>query len=330
MASDALLTVVVPVYRSEAYLEQTVVELVEALQAEGDFEIVLVNDGSPDGVQGVIDRLCARDPRIRGVALGRNVGQHRATLCGFAHVRGDVVVTVDDDGQNPPAAGLTVARVLRERDLDVVYGRFGTVEQSLLRRVASRVNRWISRHTLGNSEGVAISNVRAIRGDLARALAAVETPFPYIDALIFRSTRHVGETPVPHRPRLRGQSTYRLGTLFKLWLAHLTSLTVLPLRVATAGSFAASALGFVVGIVQFVRAIGQGSAPAGWLSIFCALTFLFSVLFAFLGVISLYVGRLYVTLNARGLVWTRTSETLDASRQGPPAGPHRAMRGIKQ
>jgi undecaprenyl-phosphate 4-deoxy-4-formamido-L-arabinose transferase len=304
-----MLSVVIPVYRSEAYLARTVQELVTSLAPRGHFEIVLVNDGSPDRVASVIDRLVAADTRIRAVSLGHNIGQHRATLRGFAMARGDVVVTVDDDGQNPPEAALAVAQALRERDLDVVYGRFQSVEQTALRRLASRANRWLSRRTIQNWSDVAITNVRAIRGDLARALGAVESPYPYIDALIFRMTRHIGEEPVVHRQRKAGESTYTLGRLLKLWISHLTSLTILPLQFAMLGSFGVSVLGFVLGVVQLVRVLVERRAPAGWLSLFVTVTFLFSVLFAFLGIISAYLGRMYVSLNERGLVWTRSEHS---------------------
>jgi polyisoprenyl-phosphate glycosyltransferase len=260
-------------------------------------------------VARIIDELCAADSRIRAVSLGHNIGQHRATLRGFAMARGDVVVTVDDDGQNPPEAGMAVAEALREQDLDVVYGRFQSVEQTGMRRLASRANRWLSRRTIQNWSDVAITNVRAIRGDLARALGAVESPYPYIDALVFRMTRHIGEVPVQHRPRGAGQSTYTLSRLVKLWVSHLTSLTILPLQFAMVGSFGVSVLGFVVGAVELVRVLVERRAPAGWLSLFVAVTFLFSVLFAFLGIISAYLGRMYVSLNERGLVWTRSNHS---------------------
>jgi undecaprenyl-phosphate 4-deoxy-4-formamido-L-arabinose transferase len=314
---------VIPVYRSEGYLADTVGGLVEYLEPRVHFEIVLVNDGSPDGVAHVIDRLCTQYPRVRGVTLGHNIGQHRATLRGFALSLGDVVVTLDDDGQNPPQAAIAVADALRERDLDVVYGRFQSVEQAGARRVASRINRWLSRRTIRNERDIAITNVRAIRGDLARALGAVESPYPYIDALIFRMTRHIGEVPVEHLPREKGASTYSLARLLALWVSHLTSLTVLPLQFAMVGSFGVSALGFAIGVAQLVRVLIERRAPAGWLSLFVSVTFLFSVLFAFLGIISAYLGRMYVSLNERGLVWMRSSHP--SVRQGAAAVP--ASRG---
>jgi undecaprenyl-phosphate 4-deoxy-4-formamido-L-arabinose transferase len=309
MLPDRLLSVVIPVYRSETYLAQTVTELVTSLESLTPFEIVLVNDGSPDDVQREIDRLCAGDARIRALTLGNNVGQHRATLLGLREVRGDVAVTLDDDGQNPPSAALAIVEKLRHDDLDVVYGRFSITGQSLGRRLASRLNRWVSRHTLPNESAIALSNVRALRGDLARHLGTLGSSYPYIEAMIFRMTRRIGEAPVEHRHRSMGRSNYTSSKLIMLWLSHITSLSVLPLRIAMIVSFGVSALGFLGGVVAVVRALSLGGAPVGWLSLFCAVTFLFSVLFAFLGIVSAYLGRMYVSLNERGLVWVRSRST---------------------
>jgi glycosyltransferase involved in cell wall biosynthesis len=326
MAVEPRLSVVIPVYRSEGYLARTVQDLIAYLEPRVPFEVVLVNDGSPDGVALVMDALCSADARVRAVTLGHNIGQHRATLRGFAMARGEVVVTVDDDGQNPPAATMAVAAALWQGNFDVVYGRFGSVEQTWSRRLASRANRWLSRRTIQNWSDIAITNVRAIRGDLARVLGAVDSPYPYIDALIFRMTRHIGQTPVPHLPRKEGQSTYTLSGLYKLWVSHLTSLTILPLQIAMVGSFGVSALGFLLGVGQTVRVLVERRAPPGWLSLFVMLTFLFSVLFAFLGIISAYLGRMFISLNERGLVWVRSSHpvTTPAARADAPPGHARA------
>lgn len=317
MQSDQLLSVVIPVYRSETYLAQTVTELVTFLGSRTAFEIVLVNDGSPDDVQREIDRLCSGDSRIRTLALGKNIGQHRATLLGLREVRGEIAVTLDDDGQNPPSAALAVAEKLRRDDLDVVYGRFNVAGQPLGRRLASRLNHWVSKHTLPNESGIALSNVRAMRGDLARHLGTLGSSYPYIDAMLFRMTHRIGETDVEHRSRKVGTSNYTLHKLVVLWLSHITSLSVLPLRVAMIVSFGVSALGFLGGFVAIVRALSLGGAPVGWLSLFCAVTFLFSVLFAFLGIVSAYLGRMYVSLNEQGLVWVRSRSTPTPSSESP-------------
>jgi polyisoprenyl-phosphate glycosyltransferase len=316
VSSDGLVSLVIPVYLSEGQLAVTVRELLTFFSKLGQVEVVLVNDGSLDGVQQVIQRLSDEDPRVRFLELGTNGGQHAATLRGFSIARGDWVVTVDDDGQNPPQAAHAVLKALRAGDLDVVYGRFDAMEQSLSRVLASRLNRWLSTHTLGNRSGIAVSNVRAIRGDLARALGNNRSVYPYIDALLFRSTKRIGQVNVEHRPRSMGSSTYTLATLMRLWVAHITTLSALPLRLATVGSFATSAFGFAIGTVQLFRVLATRQAPPGWLSLFCAVTFLFSVLFAFLGIISTYLGRLYIAANAGGLDWVRSRSAEVAAR--PP------------
>jgi hypothetical protein len=318
MRSERLLSFVIPVYRSEAYLAATVTELVSFFEPRSAFEVILVNDASPDGVQRVIDRLCASDTRVRSLTLGANVGQHRATLRGLAEARGDIVVTLDDDGQNPPSAALAIAEALERDDLDVVYGTFGVSTGPRSRRIATAINRWVSKHTLPNPHGIPLTNVRALRGDLARQLGATASSYPYIDALIFRMAARIGDARVAHRPRAAGSSTYTLGRLMTMGLSHVTSLSVLPLRIAVVGSFGISALGFLAGAAATVRALALGGAPVGWLSLFCAVTFLFSVLFAFLGIVSAYVGRMYVASNERGLVWVRSR-----TPASPPASAER-------
>lgn len=321
MRSDSLLSLVIPVYRSEECLGATVAELVAFFDAGPAFEVILVNDASPDGVQGVIDRLCAADGRIRSLTLGANIGQHRATLRGLADARGDIVVTLDDDGQNPPSAALAVADALEREDLDVAYGTFDVRRQSGSRRVASAINGWVSKHTLPNPQAIVLTNVRALRGDLARQLAATASSYPYIDAIIFRMASRIGHVRVEHRVRAVGSSTYGLQNLVVLWLSHLTSLSIWPLRIAVIGSFGISALGFLLGAAATVRALSLGGAPLGWLSLFCAVTFLFSVLFAFLGVVSSYVGRMYVALNEQGTVWVRSRTSAPSPEPIRPGRP---------
>jgi undecaprenyl-phosphate 4-deoxy-4-formamido-L-arabinose transferase len=137
-------------------------------------------------------------------------------------------------------------------------------------------------------------------------MGAVSTAYPYIDAMCFRMTGRIGDVAVEHSPRGAGSSSYTFAKLLRLWVSHLTSLSVLPLKAAMVGSFGASILGFAVGVVELARVLAERKAPPGWLSLFCAVTFLFSLLFLFLGIISAYVGRMYVTLNERDLTWIRS------------------------
>lgn len=318
MARPELLSLVIPCYRSAAYIEKTVAELSQALGDWCPLEFVLVNDGSPDELQPVLERMAAADPRVRFVELGTNRGQHYATLQGFARTRGDCVVTVDDDGQNPPAAARAVAEHLLTAGHDVVYGAFRTTEQSGFRKLASRINRWMTKHTLGNHQGIALTNVRAIRGALARAVAGAGNSTPYIDALLWRSTRRISQIEVEQRTRSDGLSTYTLWKLIRLWVSHLTLLTIIPLQLASVGSLVVAVAAFLLGAVQLGRVLAASEAPPGWLSLFLATTFLFGTLFVFLAIVAAYVGFIYVELNARGLNWVRSTSVADADRPVDP------------
>jgi len=223
MRADPLISIVIPVYRSAPYLDTTVTEVVTFFEPRARFEVILVNDASPDAVQDAIDRLCARDPRIRALTLDTNVGQHRATLRGLEAARGDVVVTIDDDGQNPPAAALAVAEELDRGGFDAVYGTFEPAGQSRGRRIATAINTWLSKRTLPNPDAIPLTNVRALRGDLARELGTTPHAYPYIEALVFRMTTKIGAIPVEHRPRSTGSSNYTLRKLLAIAFSHVAS-----------------------------------------------------------------------------------------------------------
>ena len=307
MPFDGLLSIVIPCYRSQSYLAATVAEIVKFFEAHGRFELVLVNDGSPDDVQTVIEELHAKDPRVRFIELGSNQGQHAATLRGFVAAKGDWVITLDDDGQNPPEAGLKVVEALIAGRHDVVYGSFKTQAKHQLRIAASVLNRWSSRFALGNTKNISITNVRALRGDMARAIGAAATRRAYIDSLVFGATRRIAQVEVEQRLRQDGGSTYSFGKLLSLWVSHMTTLSLMPMRAATVGSFGVAISGFVIGVAGLVRALIEQRAPEGWLSLFCAITFLFSALCVCLGILSSYIGRLYLDDSARGLVWVRST-----------------------
>jgi polyisoprenyl-phosphate glycosyltransferase len=318
MARPELLSIVIPCYRSATYIQRTVAELSEALGSWCPVEFVLVNDGSPDELQPVLERMAAEDSRVRFIELGANRGQHFATLQGFAKTGGDCVVTLDDDGQNPPGAARAVAEQLLSAGHDVVYGAFRTTSQSWFRKLASRVNRWMTKHTLGNQQGIALTNVRAIRGALARSVVSAGNSMPYIDALLWRSTRRISQVEVEHRSRNDGLSTYSLWKLIRLWVSHLTLLTIIPLQLASLGSLLVAVGAFLVGAVQLARVLAAREAPPGWLSLFLATTFLFGTLFVFLAIVSTYVGFIYVELNARSLNWVRSSSAAEVERPVKP------------
>jgi len=297
--STPLLSVVIPLYRSEASIERVVADLA-ALTLEGGLEIVLVNDGSPDGTLGVCRRIAASCPvPVTVVNLARNFGEHNAVITGLRHARGQWVVTMDDDGQNPPAEALRLLEAAQRGGHDAVFGDYEVKEHSAWRNLgswfANRVAGWV----LDKPSGLYLSSFRCLSRFLVEQIVRYAGPYPYIDGLILQCTRSVTSIEVQHKARAEGRSGYTVRKLVHLWLNLFTNFSVLPLRLATVLGLSLAALGVLgVGWVVFLHLTQQGPA-FGWGSLMAALLVFSGTQLVMLGLIGEYLGRAYLSANGR-------------------------------
>lgn len=245
------MSVVVPVYNSEGTLPTLVERLLAVLgAAPSSAEIILVNDGSRDGSGAAIERLSREQPAVVAIQLMRNYGQHNALLCGIRAARHDVVVTLDDDLQNPPEE---IPRLLAELDrgFDVVYGS-APGQHGLWRTLASAVLRLTLKGAMGIESARHVSPFRAFRTQLRDAFADYRSPFVSIDVLLTWGTTRFGFVPVRQDPRAVGRSNYTLGRLARLALDMATGFSTLPLRLASWLGFVFTLFGVaVLGYVLF-------------------------------------------------------------------------------
>ena len=294
-----ILSVVIPLYRSEASIERVVADLA-ALTLEGGLEIVLVNDGSPDGTLGVCRRIAASCPvPVTVVNLARNFGEHNAVITGLRHARGQWVVTMDDDGQNPPAEALRLLEAAQRGGHDAVFGDYEVKEHSAWRNLgswfANRVAGWV----LDKPSGLYLSSFRCLSRFLVEQIVRYAGPYPYIDGLILQCTRSVTSIEVQHKARAEGRSGYTVRKLVHLWLNLFTNFSVLPLRLATVLGLSLAALGVLgVGWVVFLHLTQQGPA-FGWGSLMAALLVFSGTQLVMLGLIGEYLGRAYLSANGR-------------------------------
>jgi len=238
-------SVVVPVYNSESTLPRLVERLLAVLAGVSPGgEIILVNDGSADGSGGAIERLSRDHPAVVAIQLMRNYGQHNALLCGIRAARHDVVVTLDDDLQNPPEE---IPRLLAELDrgFDVVYGS-APGQHGLWRTLASAVVRLTLKGAMGIESARHVSPFRAFRTRLRDAFADYRSPFVSIDVLLTWGTTRFGFVPVRQDPRAIGRSNYTLGRLVRLALDMATGFSTLPLRLASWLGFVFTLFGIAV------------------------------------------------------------------------------------
>jgi undecaprenyl-phosphate 4-deoxy-4-formamido-L-arabinose transferase len=293
------LSVVIPLYRSRDSIARVVAELAQ-LRVDGGLEIVLVDDGSPDDTLAVCRQLVVTTAvPVVIVSLARNFGEHNAVITGLRHARGRWVVTMDDDGQNPPSEVLRLLAAAQAGGHDVVFGGYAIKEHAAWRNLgswfANRVAGWV----LDKPPGLYLSSFRCLSQFLATQIVRYEGPYPYIDGLILQSTRAVAMVEVAHRPRADGTSGYTVRKLLRLWLNLFTSFSVLPLRVATVLGLIIAALG-ALGVLWVVWLYCTQEGPAfGWGSLMAALLVFSGTQLVMLGLIGEYVGRAYLSANRR-------------------------------
>ncbi|HEV8396060.1 MAG TPA: glycosyltransferase family 2 protein [Vicinamibacterales bacterium] len=286
-------SVVVPVYNSEATLGELVSRLTRVLEgAAAAYEILLVNDGSRDGSWSAIEALVRQVPHLRGIDLARNCGQHNALLCGIRAARFDVVVTLDDDLQNRPEDIPAMLERLRAGG-DVVYGVPTKRRWGLVRNTASHLMKLALRTTMSASTAEIVGGFRAFRTPVREAFADYRAPITNIDVMLTWGASRFAAVPVVHEPRRAGRSGYSYYRLFVHTWNMATGFSTLPLQIATGIGFSFTLVGIATLLFVLLRYWMFGAVVQG----FTFLTSIISIyagaqLFA-IGIIGEYLGRMF-------------------------------------
>ena len=294
-----LVSFVIPCYHSAHTIGGVVEEIRRTMPAlpEYDYEIILVNDCSPDDTFAVISALAREDGRITAVDLTRNFGQHAAIMAGLSHTRGDFVVCLDDDGQTPAdEVGKLLSKL--EEGYDVVYASYEHKQHSKFRNWGTRINNKMTEIMLGKPKDLAIPSYLAAKRFIIDEMLNYKHCFPYVDGLVLRSTRKLCNVPVNHRQRQEGESGYTIGKLLSLWMNGFTSFSVKPLRLATYAGVITAMLGFIYAIYIIIKHFVDSSVPVGWSSTMALQMVLGGIILVVLGLVGEYIGRIYMCINA--------------------------------
>ena len=299
--ADPYLSVVIPVFNEEENLPELLDRLTATLVPLGKtYEIVLVNDGSRDGSLAFLQQASARDPHLVVVDFNRNYGQHAAVFAGFESCRGEVVVTLDADLQNPPEEiPKLVAKV--EEGYDVVGSVRVHRRDPLLRRAASRV---INRLT-AIATGVELSDygcmLRAYRRPIVKLLASSQEISTFIPVLADLFAGRVTEVPVAHDERRHGASKYSFWKLIRLQFDLMTSFSALPLRFTMNVGIAMSVCSMILALILIAGRLieGQNWAVSGVFTLFALVFFFLGVQLFAIGLLGEYVGRIYQEVRHR-------------------------------
>ncbi len=289
---------VIPCYRSARTIEGVVAEIQDTMAAipQYVYEIILVNDCSPDETFEVIKVLCVRYNNITGVSLARNFGQHAALMAGLRKAGGDIIVCLDDDGQTPAdEVGKLLAGI--ENGSDVVYASYENKHHSAFRNFGTWMNDIMTRMMLGKPKELHLTSYFAAKRFVVDSMLRYENSYPYIIGLVLRATRNISNVPVNHRSREVGTSGYTMKKLLGLWFNGFTAFSILPLRIATITGVIFAGAGFIYGIYTVVKKFVNPQVPLGFSSLMAAVVFIGGMLMIMLGLIGEYIGRIYISIN---------------------------------
>ena len=279
---------VIPCYGSEHTIENVVNEIRQTVtkRSEYDYEIILVNDYSPDHVWDKITELTREDPHVKGLFLAKNFGQHSALMAGYRESDGDIVISLDDDGQTPADELYSLVDKLEE-GYDVVYATYANKQHSGFRNFGSKINDYMCDILLNKPRGLMVTSYFAARRFVVDEVCRYQNPYTYVIGLIFRTTKNIGTVSVTHRQR----------QLLGLWINGFTAFSVKPLRIATATGVLFAMLGFLYVIYIIINKCINPAVPLGWSSTTAVLLIVGGIILCMMGLIGEYLGRIYISMN---------------------------------
>ncbi|MFA5975466.1 MAG: glycosyltransferase [Elusimicrobiota bacterium] len=293
------LSIVIPVFNEQENLRalhQTLMPVLDGFQKP--CEIIYVDDGSVDESLLLLREFQAQDPRVVVIEFSRNFGQHAAVFAGFDQARGQIIVTLDADLQNPPEAIPSLVHTI-EAGYDVVGGWREDRQDPLFRRLASKVvNRIVSWST-----GIRLRDygcmLRAYRREVVEQIRKCSEISSFIPALANTFARSIAEIEVPHRDRAKGRTKYSMRRLIRLNFDLMTGFSLLPIQAISTFGLVVAVLGGALSVFLFIRRLIIGPEAEGLFTLFAILFAFIGVQILALGIIGEYVGRVYNEVRKR-------------------------------
>lgn len=308
-------SIVIGLYNSEKTIEAVIHEIKQVFEHSDkyEYEIVLVDDYSPDNVYDLVKKLAQKDYRIKVVHLSKNAGQTNAVIEGYRYADGDYIVEMDDDLQMPAGEILHMLEVLEAGDYDVVFAKYPQQKESAFRRFGSKINNKMTEIMLGKPKHIRVNSFFVMRKFVRDAFLEYSNNYPYLYGIIFAITKNVANVEVEHRERTNGKSNYTFKKLLSLWMNGFLNFSVQPLRFATQLGFFITAVSFLIMIGLIIQRIFGTTQSIGWTSIMVTIIFFSGVQLMGIGLLGEYIGRLFISNS--GLPRTTVRETVNCEKR---------------
>lgn len=290
---------VIPCYGSEKTIEFVTTEIIETIaNLPGyDYEIVCVNDCSPDGVLGVLRNLAQKNYKIKIVDFAKNMNRPGAVMAGLRYASGEYVVIMDDDGQCPmDKLPKLIAPILDGYDVSIAD--YPKRKQSVFKDFGTKLNKMMTRWALDRPKNLEFTNFIVMKDFIAKEIIKYENPYPYMTGLILRATSKIANVQMEERNRYdKGSTNFTFRKMVHLWTNGITAFSIKPLRLASFAGIAFAIIGFLYGLFVIIRKIVHPDIGAGWSSTISIMLFIGGLVMFMLGMIGEYIGRIYISIN---------------------------------
>ena len=264
--------------------------------SEYDYEIIAVNDCSPDDVWRVLKDLAGCNKKIKAVCLAKNMNKPSALMAGFNYVTGDYVVFLDDDGQCPIDHVFELMKPLDE-GFDASMARYPKKKQSGFKNFGSWLNSVMAMAMINKPRDLQVSNFVAVKRFVVDEIIKYNLPYPYFSGLLLRTTSKVTNVEMEERSRKIGTSTFTFAKLLGVWMNGLTAFSIKPLRLASLIGTIYALMGFLYGTYTIIYKILNPAVPKGYSSTIAVIMFTCGIMMLMLGLIGEYLGRIYICIN---------------------------------
>ena len=294
------ISIVIPVYRSAGGLPELHRRLTAALNelVGDDWQIVYVDDVSPDDAWQVLSQLRDDDPRVVQIQMMKNVGQQRAVLAGFEYATGRYVVTMDDDLQQRPEEIGLLYETIQSKDMDVVVGRYPQKKHGLVRNAGTRAVKTAALHTVGVPREIDLTSFRIIRQEIVQEVVKLDNPSPVVGYMLYQVTPRFANVDVHHDPRTLGGSTYGFSRLVEYFMQMILDYSDIPLRMVGYAGFFVAMASFGLGLYFLWAYLSGAVKVAGWTSLVLLLSFFSGLILMSLGIIGIYLVRILRAVSA--------------------------------
>ena len=296
-----LLSFVIPCYRSEKTIKKVIDEIINTVtqKKDYDYEIITVNDYSPDNVYEVLEEIAKDNKKVKVVNFAKNMGKHSAVMAGYAVAQGEYVVNLDDDFQCPTYELWKLIEPLEEDKCDVATAKYFQKKEAWYKRIGSNVNLKMTEILLDKPKNSRMENFSAMKRYVCEEMIKYKHPYPYLEGLIYRVTKRIYEVPMEQRNRADDNASgFTIKKSFGLLVNGLTAFSVKPLRIASIIGIVFAISGFIYGLYTMIRKIISPDILMGYSSLMAVLLFSTGLIMLMLGIIGEYLGRVYICMNA--------------------------------